>query len=1031
MANQNNIAEFILKITTQGTGEARQFAVDLRDIDQVSGKVASSASTAGNALGSLESLLGKGGASAKMAAGNFLGLNTGIGLVQQALGVGFSIAGIAALATSAAETVRSFEQIADLLDTDIGKASQMAFAVEKTGRSYEVLRQAAMFASVAIQQMPTSSAKRGAALTLGIDPDQAMTAYDLIKKVGEAYNATIEIEGRVVSQEEKMRAARELLGRSVVQLLPAFHEYWATLEQGRKLTDEEQAASENLLRTLNELKNSLKFGIGIPVVEFITAHKEILGVIGGLIGLAEGIRLIQNLALAKSVLEIVTSLGSLDLALIAGAGTAKELLGAGGIVAAGVALDAKLLYEDYKAWRELQKSIDAAKQSALDYASARNKAEAHANKKIQSDDPAIKARGEFELTSQKITGISQKYNDLKNEQDQLLRNWVENSLRVEKSQFQYLFATEAKRQELLTKTATDAESEHKQTPGYRNRQKEIDQLGKELSELRTQLEAARGRAASLSPPRLTPAPTVPQSPAVITDPKEAKRRADEVLKVLKDTNAAEQVERELAVKQGLKTELMALTEKYNATVDEYQQELAGLDQQQAALAAAGQKTPPAEKLAQEQALKAARAAAEAKFQEAAAASSLKFFELQQKQQKAAADLQVQLFEATGQKLLAEQKKINTEMDKLLREQPEKATEIEQLRQAKLLKAQQDNMADRTKLAKENYDKTLTGGHDLVAIGQETPVEAQQNLTAAANAYRQAILAELDSLQRTAVQTDATREKISALRAEIATLDNSKSRLARDPDNITLGLKTGFEDAGKSVKGWGELTHDQFMHGIADSTNFAAELATHPQMWNHAGQAALQYFTTLIQQIAQAIVQMMIMRALFGQGGMFGGFFSGGGSVGATPTPMAGEMAEGGFVRGFPTGGFVSGPGGPKDDLIPAMLSNGEYVLPAHVVDQLGVDRLDALRLGLSNRTIPMPRTGTVPAFAGGGVVGAIGNLKLPAPQVTTGPALFVFGKEEYARFAATTEGREMLREAARRNAAETGRALAARERGQQ
>lgn len=39
-------------------------------------------------------------------------------------------------------------------------------------------------------------------------------------------------------------------------------------------------------------------------------------------------------------------------------------------------------------------------------------------------------------------------------------------------------------------------------------------------------------------------------------------------------------------------------------------------------------------------------------------------------------------------------------------------------------------------------------------------------------------------------------------------------------------------------------------------------------------------------------------------------------------------------------GKVKGPGGPVDDKIPAMLSNGEYVLPADTVQKLGVKNLD-------------------------------------------------------------------------------------------
>jgi hypothetical protein len=41
-------------------------------------------------------------------------------------------------------------------------------------------------------------------------------------------------------------------------------------------------------------------------------------------------------------------------------------------------------------------------------------------------------------------------------------------------------------------------------------------------------------------------------------------------------------------------------------------------------------------------------------------------------------------------------------------------------------------------------------------------------------------------------------------------------------------------------------------------------------------------------------------------------------------------------------GPVSGPGGPIDDKIPAMLSDGEYVLPADTVQKVGVGTLDRL-----------------------------------------------------------------------------------------
>lgn len=43
------------------------------------------------------------------------------------------------------------------------------------------------------------------------------------------------------------------------------------------------------------------------------------------------------------------------------------------------------------------------------------------------------------------------------------------------------------------------------------------------------------------------------------------------------------------------------------------------------------------------------------------------------------------------------------------------------------------------------------------------------------------------------------------------------------------------------------------------------------------------------------------------------------------------------------GGQVDGPGGPKDDKIPAMLSDGEYVMPVGAVKFFGLDRLEKMR----------------------------------------------------------------------------------------
>lgn len=82
-----------------------------------------------------------------------------------------------------------------------------------------------------------------------------------------------------------------------------------------------------------------------------------------------------------------------------------------------------------------------------------------------------------------------------------------------------------------------------------------------------------------------------------------------------------------------------------------------------------------------------------------------------------------------------------------------------------------------------------------------------------------------------------------------------------------------------------------------------------------------------------------------QGAMWQGIGQMAGMVGAKYLPKA----DGGAIKGrglrladgtHVGAGPVSGPGGPVDDKIPAMLSNGEYVLPADTVAKIGVGKLD-------------------------------------------------------------------------------------------
>ncbi len=83
------------------------------------------------------------------------------------------------------------------------------------------------------------------------------------------------------------------------------------------------------------------------------------------------------------------------------------------------------------------------------------------------------------------------------------------------------------------------------------------------------------------------------------------------------------------------------------------------------------------------------------------------------------------------------------------------------------------------------------------------------------------------------------------------------------------------------------------------------------------------------------------------------------------------------IAKFASGGFISGPGGPRSDVIPAMLSNGEYVVKASSVSKYGKGFMDQLNSGQLNAS----GGGFIPKFANGGMVGGGGMPSFNMPEM--------------------------------------------------
>lgn len=134
-----------------------------------------------------------------------------------------------------------------------------------------------------------------------------------------------------------------------------------------------------------------------------------------------------------------------------------------------------------------------------------------------------------------------------------------------------------------------------------------------------------------------------------------------------------------------------------------------------------------------------------------------------------------------------------------------------------------------------------------------------------------------------------------------------------------------------------------------------------QMGQQIGQAFGGAFTELIQDLAKGkdgvealknslmrLADQLLSMAL---NSIFKNLF---GSIGL-------GFADGGEVPGFATGGFVSGRGGPRSDSIPAMLSDGEYVVNAAATKKFG-PLLAAIN------------SGKFGGFAAGGAVGSMPSM---------------------------------------------------------
>jgi len=175
-------------------------------------------------------------------------------------------------------------------------------------------------------------------------------------------------------------------------------------------------------------------------------------------------------------------------------------------------------------------------------------------------------------------------------------------------------------------------------------------------------------------------------------------------------------------------------------------------------------------------------------------------------------------------------------------------------------------------------------------------------------------------------------------------------------NLAENLQTGFEDA---------------FGAFVDGTKTAD-----------------QAFKDMLLSISQQIIKEQFsigMRSLLGAftgGGGFGSTGGGntGGFLGGIFNSIFGGKAKGGIIKKYSGGGYVDGGSGVKDD-VPAMLTDGEYVLRKSAVNKYGINALNMLNQG-----------GMIKGYAGGGGIEGRGYQPRPGERTMSAYINSIFSR---------------------------------------
>lgn len=279
-----------------------------------------------------------------------------------------------------------------------------------------------------------------------------------------------------------------------------------------------------------------------------------------------------------------------------------------------------------------------------------------------------------------------------------------------------------------------------------------------------------------------------------------------------------------------------------------------------------------------------------------------------------------------------------------------------------------SIGDSLRKAEEEINRRLATSAFRIDAGIVLPQKEFASIQGAIDAYAAAVLRAREATDALVAANPELIDQFAALGERVARAEQElAARAATAPGGSAASF---FEGIGQGVtKAIGQF--DDLRRAGADlGASLVNNLTDGLIDVFVRGQGTLkQYLQAFSQFIASAIAKILLLKAVSAGLGLLGGA-----APAAAATPAVTAAHSGGFIRKFAWGGAVPGPA-VNADVVPAMLTPGEYVQPRDVVEHYGAEVMEALRrklipaallrsFGVGPLSIPQPRS----FFAEGGPV---------------------------------------------------------------